>query len=63
MELSAATLVIPVIVSNAPLYTAEYDPTAVSLDTGEFRAPPEHVTNPGTAAISPGGHAAIVAPG
>ena len=29
-------LVIPVIVTNAPLFTARYEPTEVSLDSGEF---------------------------
>jgi hypothetical protein len=34
---------VPVLVTNAPLYVARYEPTDVSLDTGEFAAPPKSV--------------------
>lgn len=34
---------LPVIVTNAPIYTARYDPPDVSLETGKFRADPEDV--------------------
>lgn len=44
--LPTACLIIPVIVTNAPVYTARYDPSAVSLDSGEFTAVPEDVTKP-----------------
>jgi hypothetical protein len=35
--------VLPVIVTNAKLYTARYDPTQVSLETGEFEETPEEI--------------------
>jgi len=34
---------VPVLVTNAPLYVARYEPTDVSLDTGEFASPPTNV--------------------
>lgn len=40
---SPAGLFLPVIVTNAPIYTARYSPTEVSLDSGEFSTPPEEV--------------------
>jgi len=40
---SAACLFLPVIVTNAPIYTARYTPTEVSLETGEFSAPPQDI--------------------
>jgi hypothetical protein len=36
-----ASLVLPVIVTNAPLYTTRYEPTEISLETGEINAPAE----------------------
>jgi hypothetical protein len=35
----AQTLMIPVLVTNAKLFVAQYDPSSVSLDTGEFEMP------------------------
>lgn len=40
---SATRLFVPVIVTNAPLYTARYRPSEVSLQTGEFSVPPKEV--------------------
>lgn len=40
---SATRLFIPVIVTNAPIYTARYGPSEVSLESGEFAVPPEEV--------------------
>lgn len=40
---SAACLVVPVIVTNAPIYTARYNPSEVSLESGEFVGPPKEV--------------------
>ena len=34
-------VVLPVIVTNAEIYTARYEPTKVSLETGEFKEEPE----------------------
>jgi hypothetical protein len=48
-QLPTACLVVPVIVTNAPIYTARYKPSAVSLETGEFTSPPTDVTNPACA--------------
>lgn len=39
-------LVVPVIVTNAPIYTARYKPADVSLESGEFSVVPNDVTNP-----------------
>jgi hypothetical protein len=36
-------LCLPIIVTNAQLFVARYDPAAVSLDTGQFREPPQDV--------------------
>jgi hypothetical protein len=41
-----ACLIVPVVVTNAKLYTARYNPNTVSFDTGEFTAIPDDVTNP-----------------
>jgi len=41
--LPSACLVIPVIVTNAALFTARYLPSDVSLETGVFQAPPKEV--------------------
>jgi hypothetical protein len=40
------TLIVPVIVTNAPIYTARYDASAVSLEGGEFTTAPDDVTAP-----------------
>lgn len=40
---SATRLFVPVIVTNARLYTARYKPSEVSLETGEFSVPPKEV--------------------
>lgn len=32
--------IIPILVTNAKLFIAEYDPAAISLDTGQFAMPP-----------------------
>ncbi len=40
---SATRLFVPVIVTNAPIYTARYRPSEVSLESGEFAAQPEEV--------------------
>jgi len=40
---SDTRLFVPVIVTNAPIYTARYTPSEVSLESGEFAAPPEEV--------------------
>jgi hypothetical protein len=45
-ELPLAALVIPVIVTNAPIYTARYRPNSVSLESGEFETSPDDVTKP-----------------
>jgi len=42
---STACLFLPVIVTNAPIYTTRYRPTDVSLDTGEFSVPPREIDN------------------
>jgi len=42
---STACLFVPVIVTNAPMYTARYRPTDVSLESGEFSVPPDEVKN------------------
>lgn len=39
----AACLFLPVIVTNAPLYTVRFKPTEISLESGEFSAPPQEV--------------------
>ncbi len=39
----AACLFLPVIVTNAPLYTVRFKPTEVSLESGEFSEPPQEV--------------------
>jgi len=36
-------LVLPVIVTNAPLYSVRYQPSEVSFDTGEFVEPPREI--------------------
>ncbi len=36
-------LFVPVIVTNANIYTARYQPTDVSLETGEFSRPPKEI--------------------
>jgi len=41
--LPSGLLFLPVIVTNAPLYSARYKPTDVSLETGRFKANPEEV--------------------
>ena len=33
------TLIVPLLVTNAKLFVAEYDPADVSLDTGQFAMP------------------------
>lgn len=38
--------IIPVLVTNAKLFIAEYDPAAVSLDTGQFTMPPAAKISP-----------------
>ena len=40
---SPPRLFVPVIVTNAPIYTARYSPRDVSLKTGEFSTPPDEV--------------------
>lgn len=40
---SSACLFLPVIVTNAPIYTARYKPPEVSLETGEFSVLPREV--------------------
>jgi hypothetical protein len=35
---------LPLIVTNAPLFVATYDPTEVSLETGQFRSPPAGIS-------------------
>jgi len=40
---SSACLFVPVIVTNAPLYTARYRPADVSLQTGEFVETPKDI--------------------
>jgi len=40
---SAACLIVPVIVTNAPIYTARYKPSEVSLESGEFMTPPKEI--------------------
>lgn len=42
-DLPAQYLFVPVIVTNAKLYTAYYEPSEVSLETGEFKEPPEEI--------------------
>ena len=42
---SPACLFLPVIVTNAPIYTARYKPTEVSLESGEFSTPPKEVAS------------------
>ncbi len=34
---------VPVLVTNAPLFVARYEPTEVCLDTGEFSTPPKDI--------------------
>jgi len=43
--LSTACLFLPVIVTNAPIYTARYTPTEVSLESGEFLILPHEIEN------------------
>jgi hypothetical protein len=38
-------LFVPVIVTNAPLFVARYDPADVSLDTGEFTQIPQQIAS------------------
>lgn len=40
---SSACLIVPVIATNAPLYTARYRPAEVSLETGEFVQTPQEI--------------------
>lgn len=40
---SPECLFVPVIVTNAPIYTARYSPRDVSLETGEFSKPPREI--------------------
>jgi hypothetical protein len=40
---SATRLFVPVIVTNAPIYTARYRPSDVSLESGEFTVSPKEV--------------------
>lgn len=40
---STTRLFVPMIVTNAPIYTARYRPSEVSLETGEFSVPPKEV--------------------
>lgn len=40
---STACLFLPVIVTNAPIYTARYQPTEVSLESGEFSIQPREI--------------------
>ncbi|GEM_PF-4263691 len=42
---SAACLIVPVIVTNASIYTARYKPSEVSLESGEFVMPPKEIDN------------------
>ena len=42
---STACLFLPVIVTNAPIYTARYKPTEVSLESVEFSVPPREIDN------------------
>ena len=42
-ELSPTCLFLPVIVTNAPIYTARYKPDAVSLESGEFPELPKEI--------------------
>ena len=39
-------VLLPVIVTNAEIYTARYEPTKVSLETGEFKEEPEDLESP-----------------
>lgn len=40
---SVSHLILPVIVTNAPLFTARYNPTEVSLSDGRFKTPPKEM--------------------
>ena len=40
---SSTCLFLPVIVTNAPIYTARYKPTDISLESGEFFVPPTDI--------------------
>jgi hypothetical protein len=42
-KISPTCLFLPVIVTNAPIYTARYGPDEISLETGEFRGSPEEI--------------------
>ncbi len=42
-DLSPPCLFLPAIVTNAPIYTARYNPKEVSLETGEFPVPPQDI--------------------
>jgi len=42
---SAACFFLPVVVTNAPIYTVRYRPKEVSLESGEFLAPPQEIEN------------------
>lgn len=41
MRLSSPYLIVPVLVTNAELYTARYEPSEVSLQSGEFEEVPD----------------------
>jgi len=45
LQLSAPCLFLPVIVTNAPIYTARYRPDEVSLESGEFQDTPKKIDN------------------
>jgi hypothetical protein len=40
------TLILPLLVTNAKLFVADYDPADVSLDTGQFAMPPPAKVSP-----------------
>lgn len=42
-QLLAPCLFLPVIVTNAPIYTARYQPNEVSLESGEFQDAPQEI--------------------
>jgi hypothetical protein len=45
-EMGDSALIVPIIVTNAPLYTARYDPRLISLSSGDFAEPPDDITQP-----------------
>ena len=40
-----ACIFVPVIITNAPIYTARYEPSDISLESGEFSVPPREIDN------------------